>query len=60
LIGGNSKQQSVEQLALASWLGVSGVYSVGKVMKTVESSLKPKFRNWAAKLGQQKGRCDMT
>jgi len=32
LIGGNSKQQSVEQLVLASWLGVSGVHSVGKVM----------------------------
>jgi hypothetical protein len=38
LIGGNSKQQSVEQLMLASWLGVSGVHRVGKVMKTVESS----------------------
>lgn len=40
MIGGNGKQQSVEQLALASWLGVSGVKSISKVMKTVESSLE--------------------
>ena len=42
LICGNGKQQGVEQLTLASWLGVSGVNSVGKVMKTVESSLEGK------------------
>jgi hypothetical protein len=42
LVGGNSKQEGIEELALASWLGVSGVNRVGKVMKTVESSLEGK------------------
>ena len=40
LVGGNSKQEGIEELALAIWLGVSGVNRVGKVMKTVESSLE--------------------
>jgi hypothetical protein len=42
LICGNSQQQGIKELALAIWLGVSGVKGVGKVMKTVESSLEGK------------------
>jgi len=37
---GDGKQQSVEQLALASRLSVSGVNRVSKVIKTVESPLE--------------------
>jgi hypothetical protein len=40
LIESNGKQQGVEQLTLATRLGVSSVKSVGKVMKAVESSFK--------------------
>ena len=40
LVSGNSEQEGIAELALAIWLGVSGVNSVGKVMKTVESSLE--------------------
>ena len=46
LVGGNSKQEGIEELALAIWLGVSGVNRVGKVMKTVESSLEGEPSKW--------------
>ena len=46
LVGGNNKQEGIKELALAIWLGVSGVNRVGKVMKTVESSLEGDPSQW--------------
>ena len=46
LVCSNSKQERIEELALAIWLGVSGVNRVGKVIKTVESSIEEDPSQW--------------
>jgi hypothetical protein len=38
LIGGDGKQQSLEELALARRFGVSGMNGIGKAMKSVQGS----------------------